>query len=255
MLIVEKYAHDEYRTSPPPRKRHSSGFDSGKFKDWIYEGFKQSNAPMPESTHRYKVAGREILDFKNLKSEHVLPLVSHTITIRCRMSANHPVYIEQTFMVAFAERSAARSIHTRPVHLFVSAPKESEAAMITHISRVPEGKRKEIFACQTEDDWDDEGAVGITFQACESAAQFLEEVLGRDSSIPMPRISPSVFGSVTLHWRKDGKHLIVRPSSDPNLAYYRQEEPDSISSYGDESREQVIQCVLQFFGADHAEDN
>lgn len=129
----------------------------------------------------------------------------------------------------------------------------SATAAILNTCHVPEAVRQRIFDCQTEDNWDDEGATGITWKSCNAALEFLQEVLERDNSIPIPSISPSVYGQVTLHWRNGGKHLIARPSADTDLTFYRFSEAEGVSSYGDASRNQVMQRVLNFFSAGHAE--
>jgi hypothetical protein len=113
--------------------------------------------------------------------------------------------------------------------------------------------RRLILECRTEDNWDDEGAVGITQAACEHAIQFLQSVLERDEAIRVPEISPSVFGSVTFHWQRGESHLVVRPWPNTDQVYFRYERPEAASIYGDEPQEQVIHRVVNFFATENAQ--
>jgi hypothetical protein len=125
--------------------------------------------------------------------------------------------------------------------------------MLALESRVPDETRKLIHDCQTEDNWDDDGAVGITADACNVALQLLEAVIQHDKTLVMPGVSPSVFGSVTFHWKMGNRHLLVRPSPDTDLAYYQYEHGKDDSIYGDEPKRQVIERVLKFLCSQNAE--
>jgi hypothetical protein len=123
--------------------------------------------------------------------------------------------------------------------------------MITIAPRIPEKLKKQILACVTEDDWDDEGAIGITPEFCTIAIDFTNAVLNADESIPLPHVSPSVFGTVTLAWRNGSEHLIVRPAKDS--AYYRYESAWSTNSYGMDSLREVMLRVIKFYDGNRAE--
>lgn len=125
--------------------------------------------------------------------------------------------------------------------------------MLAIESCVPDETRELILNCQTEDNWDDDGAIGVTAHACHVAIQFLEAVTQCDKTITMPGVSPSVFGSVTFHWKKGSKHLLVRPSPDADLAYYQYEHGVEETVYGDEPNKQLIQRVLKFLCSKNAE--
>jgi hypothetical protein len=133
--------------------------------------------------------------------------------------------------------------------------RQGQGDMLTLTSRMPDNIRGFIRDCQTEDNWNDDDAIGITVHACDVAIQFLESVMERNASVKTPEISPSVFGSVTFHWQKGDKHLVVRPSPDADMAYYRYARLGHISIYGDEPKEQVIQRVLEFFRSKNAEQD
>ena len=62
--------------------------------------------------------------------------------------------------------------------------------MITLTSPVPDALRKIVYDCQTEDNWDDEDAIGITPEACEAAIRFLGSVMKYDETIQLPDVSP-----------------------------------------------------------------
>jgi hypothetical protein len=117
---------------------------------------------------------------------------------------------------------------------------------------VPDPVRNSIMACVHRADWDGEGADVITSETCMAAIGFLESVLERDPLIPTPKVSPSVFGSVTLYWRNDNSHLIVRVHASTTSAFYQSEAPGNICSHGDEPTNEVVQKVLRLFGSSHA---
>jgi hypothetical protein len=123
--------------------------------------------------------------------------------------------------------------------------------MIAIAPLIPEPVKQQILKCGTEDDWDDEGAVGITTDLCNVAIDFINAVLNRDASVPIPKVSPSVFGTVTLAWRKMNSHLIVRPAI--NSVYYRYEDRRKNSTYGTEPPQEAILRIIQFFDSYHAE--
>lgn len=125
--------------------------------------------------------------------------------------------------------------------------------MITYQSRIPDALRNRLLACQTEDNWDDEGATGISVEACQAAIRFLEEVLSCDASIPLPRVSSSIYGEVSLYWFNQGNHLIVRPSIDPDRIYYRNETIDCPSVSGLVTQKQAIERILNLYSADHVQ--
>ena len=120
-------------------------------------------------------------------------------------------------------------------------------------SCVPDAVRERILACQTEDDWDDEGATGITFEACEAAIAFLEAVWKCSDTVPVPGISPSVYGAVSLYWRSQEEHLIIRPFA--GSVSFQHEKEGSSSVYAVETLGQAVHRVLTFFSAAHAQQN
>ena len=120
---------------------------------------------------------------------------------------------------------------------------------------VPETTRQSILACQTEDNWDDEEALGVTLQACEAAFCFLQALLDNDLTIPMPKVSPSLDGTVGLYWRNGSSHLIVCPAADSASAFYQYERAGTASMYGIENIREALTKVLTFFRSGHAEPN
>jgi len=124
-----------------------------------------------------------------------------------------------------------------------------EAPMMKRSPLVPAPIQDRIFACQTEDDWDDEGATGITKEACTTALKFLEAVLTRNARIPMPRISSSVFGAVTFQWRNEDDHLIIRAFPNSELVSYHSEETGGLREIGKEARNEATQRVVNLFNS------
>ena len=110
------------------------------------------------------------------------------------------------------QRLAQRNVtqNARQTQYSIAIPSDFDDFKTRSISSVPVSVQNRIFACQTEDDWDDEGAIGITRKACLKAIKFLEDTLKCDARVPMPRISASVFGAVTFQWRNEEDHLIIR---------------------------------------------
>ena len=119
---------------------------------------------------------------------------------------------------------------------------------------IPTSVRSSIYACQTENDWDDEGAIGVTREACAMAYQFLEDVLERDARLPIPRVSPSVFGAVTFQWRNDEEHLVLRVLPGSEAVSYHIEKIGVFRKIGEESRSAAVQRVLNLFKS-HAPSN
>jgi hypothetical protein len=117
--------------------------------------------------------------------------------------------------------------------------------MITIAPLIPGPLKQQILTCVTEDDWDDEGASGVTRALCNVAIDFVNALLSNDKSVPLPKVSPSVFGTVTLAWGSECSHLIIRPAIDS--VYYRYEEAHTNSSYGTETQKQAISRVIHFF--------
>ena len=57
--------------------------------------------------------------------------------------------------------------------------------MIAIAPLIPERLRQQVMACVTEDNWDDDGAVGITQSQCNVAIDFINRILNEDKSIPL----------------------------------------------------------------------
>jgi hypothetical protein len=82
---------------------------------------------------------------------------------------------------------------------------------------IPADYRQRILSLRRRRNWDGEGALPITAAACRAALAFVEKLLLRKSGLPLPRVSPSVHGAVSLYWRNGEEHLIARlGSADPN---------------------------------------
>lgn len=133
-------------------------------------------------------------------------------------------------------------------------PTSSEVDPLYTENIVPASARDRIFACQTEDNWDDEGATGITSAACMAALRFLGEVLRRNAQTPMPRISPSVFGAVTFQWQNEDEHLIIRVFPNADVVSYHSEKIGVFRNISKENRSAAIQRVLNLFNS-HAPQN
>lgn len=118
---------------------------------------------------------------------------------------------------------------------------------------VPEALRQRILACQTEDNWDDDEAIGVTLQACEAAICFLQAVREHAPTLPIPNVSPSLDGTVGLYWRNGNSHLIVCPAPASDSAFYQYERVGTVSVHGTESIRETFNRVLTFFKPDHAE--
>lgn len=124
-----------------------------------------------------------------------------------------------------------------------------EASMLTRVLRVPEATRERILACQREEDWDEEGGMGITESSCKASVRFLEDVLERKEALPMPRISASAFGAVTFQWRNGNEHLIIRVFSDTGLVFHHSEVIGEFRDVGEEPRSEAVERVLRLFAS------
>jgi hypothetical protein len=85
------------------------------------------------------------------------------------------------------------------------------------------------------DDWDGEGSPGYQAATLERArtlliagASHLWDV--RHSTLPVPRVTPGPDGSIDLHWRVEGRELLLNIPA---------EEGETISFYGDDARTKV----------------
>ncbi len=125
--------------------------------------------------------------------------------------------------------------------------KRNKATMITYIPRVPEAIRNRILSFEMKEGWDLEDAKAISVVACQSAIQFLETVLEKDVKVPIPQVSASVYGAVTLAWSKNGSHVAIRVF-DEGAAFYISEESGGMRSRGYEERQKSVVRVLDFFG-------
>ncbi len=123
----------------------------------------------------------------------------------------------------------------------------NQATTITYIARVPEAIRSRILSFEREEGWDLEDAKAVPLAACQSAIQFLETVLEKYPKVPIPQVSASVYGAVTLAWSKNRSHVAIR-MFDEGATFYISEEPGGIRSRGYEDRQRSVVRVLDFFG-------
>ena len=130
----------------------------------------------------------------------------------------------------------------------------NEDSMIAGVSRVPEAVRQEILDCQMEEGWDLEDADAISAETCRSAIEFLEALLKKNPTMPLPLISPSVFGSITFEWNINGAHVSTRIFPDREI-FYMSEEGEGKRSHGNESRQQAITRVLIFLNSHYAQQS
>lgn len=81
-------------------------------------------------------------------------------------------------------------------------------------------KSRELL--QLPQDWDDEGAVRISEDTWERAADFLARqalcVWERGRLFPVPDITPTPDGGIDLHWDKPLYELLIHLSADPKVA-------------------------------------
>src|SRR5437899_1775795 len=65
-----------------------------------------------------------------------------------------------------------------------------------------EKTRKRIRDMQRGENWNYQGALAIPVSACENAIDFAESVLRKIPGMEQPRIAPSIYGAVSLSWRR-----------------------------------------------------
>ncbi len=119
-------------------------------------------------------------------------------------------------------------------------------------SHVPKSLQERICSFERSANWDDEDADAITRGDCQAAIQFIEDVLADNPEISLPRVSPSVYGYVTLHWRNQDNHLLIGVRSGSDAAFYQSEGPNNMRLRGNEARNQAIRRVLSLFAVPHA---
>jgi hypothetical protein len=96
-----------------------------------------------------------------------------------------------------------------------------------------------IMAMERPLGWKD-GAPPITPEACAAAAEFAEAAVRAYTGLPIPEVSPSPMGGVTLSWWFDGIGFLARIYTESGDVYFQQEGPDFRVQTGTEPRDAVL---------------
>ncbi|HTE20845.1 MAG TPA: hypothetical protein VK689_20965 [Armatimonadota bacterium] len=99
-----------------------------------------------------------------------------------------------------------------------------------------------VRSLQRGDDWDGEGARGVSRDACEAALAFLAEVRAAIQGLPDPTsVSPSVSGAVAFSWRRGREVLLVEVAAEmAELLYHQWRGPKDQRSSGFVDRAHVV---------------
>lgn len=71
--------------------------------------------------------------------------------------------------------------------------------------------------------WNGPESKPISLAACRGALVFVEMVNRELSVLPLPEVSPSMRGGITLVWQFPGTSFLVRIFDENNSAYYQKE--------------------------------
>ena len=106
-----------------------------------------------------------------------------------------------------------------------------------------------VRALECPDDWDGEGARGVTPETCEAAIAFLARLRVEIPGLPDPRsASPSVLGAVTFSWRSGAQTLVLEVASPPTDRLYHQwRGAHRERSAGPESAGRVIELLRAMY--------
>ena len=99
--------------------------------------------------------------------------------------------------------------------------------------------RPKIMTMERSPGWKDDSPP-ITREACAAAAEFAEAALQAHNGLPIPEVSPSPTGGVTLSWWFDGIGFLARIYSKSGDVYFQQEGPDYRVQTGTEPRDAVL---------------
>lgn len=110
---------------------------------------------------------------------------------------------------------------------------------------VPSAFAQQVLGLKCPRDWHPEGGQPISAGACKAAIAFVEDVLARRDTLPLPLASPDLRGQVALTWRLDDRSFTVLfPSDRSHKMGYHSEGPGFRYEKGTGSREDIIQRVL-----------
>jgi hypothetical protein len=113
-------------------------------------------------------------------------------------------------------------------------------------SSVCEEIRNRIDSLQRGADWDGEGALAISAEACNAAIEFLEMVKQQVPGLPDPgSISPTELGAIAFCWRNGRRVLLVEaaPNTMDRLYHQWRGDHDTERSTGFEDKDHVIQLL------------
>lgn len=139
--------------------------------------------------------------------------------------------------------SAVPALHLEAIERVFAPPGEASESL------VPQELAQQICGLECAEDWDEEGAGAITSEACQAAVRLVGSLLAQKPDVPLPQISGSLVGAVSLYWRSGDRHFVARvPSNDPESIFFQENALGGFRNHGTEDRAATVNRILAFLG-------